>query len=93
MASFKAISNLETKKKIYPSFKDNTISITFFGGEPTLLWDELIEPLVAYSKDKYPGRVKFGITTNGTLLNEKRIDFLKENNIPPLLSIDGHKTV
>jgi len=29
------------------------------------------------------------MTTNGTLLNEERINFLKENKFSLLLSIDG----
>lgn len=31
------------------------------------------------------------MTTNGTLLNIERIDFLKKYNIIPMLSIDGDK--
>ena len=31
----------------------------------------------------------FGITTNGTLLSQERINFFKENNFSMLLSIDG----
>ena len=56
-----------------------------------LLYDEIIVPLVLYAEEKYPNLVHFGITTNGTLLNKERIDFLKNHNFSILLSIDGDK--
>ena len=65
--------------------------INFFGGEPTLLWDEIIEPLVLYIKEKYQNQINIGMTTNGTLLNETRIKFIKNNAIGVLLSIDGDR--
>lgn len=73
-----------------PQFKG---SITYFGGEPTLMWDEIIVPLTAYIKETYPDYFDLTITTNGTLLNEERIKFLYDNQIYPLLSIDGIKEV
>lgn len=73
-----------------PQFKG---SITYFGGEPTLMWDEIIVPLTAYIKETYPDYFDLTITTNGTLLNEERIKFLYDNQIYPLLSIDGVKEV
>lgn len=63
--------------------------ITYFGGEPTLLWDEIIVPLTLWAKEKYGDLISFSITTNGTLLNDERIMFMKEHEISPLLSIDG----
>ncbi len=65
--------------------------INFFGGEPTLLWDEIIVPLTLYIEKKYEN-FHIGITTNGTLLNEEKIKFLNEHKISILLSIDGDKT-
>ena len=67
------------------------ITVTYFGGEPMLCYDSIIVPLTLYAEEKYPNKVKFSITTNGTLLNEERINFLKEHKIIPLLSIDGAK--
>lgn len=74
-------------KKVSPN--KSKIDVTFFGGEPTLQWNQIIVPLVTYVEEKYPNLFLFSITTNGTLLNKERIDFLKEHNIHPLLSIDG----
>ena len=67
------------------------IYVTFFGGEPTLLWDEIIVPIVQYAEETYPGEIDFGITTNGTLLNKDRIRWLYDHHVVPLLSIDGAK--
>lgn len=66
-------------------------SINFFGGEPTLKWDEIIVPLTNWIRNEYGKPFDLGITTNGTLLNDSRIQYLKINGISILLSIDGDK--
>lgn len=66
-------------------------SINFFGGEPTLLWDEIIVPITNYIKNNYKNLIHIGMTTNGTLLNEERIKFLADNNFSLLLSCDGNE--
>ena len=68
---------------------NETVKVTYFGGEPTLLWDEIIVPLTEYALKKYPKEITFGITTNGTLLNEDKIKFMSKHNFSLLLSIDG----
>ena len=83
------ISNLEKRKEL--GKKDEQVNINFFGGEPTLLYEEIIVPLVLYGEEKYPNQIRFGITTNGTLLNKERIDFFTKHKIYLLLSIDGAK--
>lgn len=83
-------SNLQKKIEIYPN-TEKICQITFFGGEPTLCFDSIIIPLVYYCNQKYPFIFHFSITTNGTLLNKERIDFLKKYNFSILLSIDGNE--
>ena len=66
----------------------------FFGGEPMLHYDDLIKPSVEWVeetglREKY--KINFGMTTNGTLLNEERIKWLKQHEISILLSMDGDK--
>ena len=79
--------NIRTEKY---GLKDRK-GIFFFGGEPTLMFDSIIVPLIQYIEETYKlDEFDFGITTNGTLLNKERIDFLKKYNIFPLLSIDGN---
>lgn len=63
-----------------------TPSIFFFGGEPTLRWDDIIVPIV----QKYPN-FKYSITTNGFVLDKQKIDFLADNDFSVMLSMDGNK--
>lgn len=60
--------------------------IFFFGGEPTLRWDDIIVPLVK----KYP-EIDFSITTNGYIFDKEKIDFMTENNFSVMLSMDGNE--
>lgn len=67
--------------------------ICFFGGEPLLRWDEIIIPAIEYIAQTYPKTgFTFQITTNGTLLTEDKIEFIKKHNIGVLTSIDGAAT-
>ncbi len=85
------VKNLRIKKENKYINDDGMCVVTFFGGEPTLMWDQIIVPLVAYAEEKYPLEVDFSITTNAVLLNEERITFLSKHKIHPLLSMDGAK--
>jgi len=54
------------------------------------MWDEIIAPLTLWIRENnFP--INLSMTTNGTLLNEERIKFLKNNEVGLLLSIDGAK--
>jgi len=68
--------------------KGVTPSINFFGGEPTLMWDSLIVPLTKRIRSEL-GPFDLAMTSNGVLLSDERIGFMKENKIGLLLSIDG----
>ena len=72
------------------------LTVNFFGGEPMLRFEEVIKPLVEWAEDlgltsPKAYNIRFGMTTNGTLLNEERIKWIKEHNLGMLLSIDGDK--
>ena len=65
--------------------------ISFYGGEP-LLKIELIKHCVEYVKKKsIEKKVRFAMTTNGTLLTMDIARFLAENNFEVLISLDGSK--
>ena len=67
------------------------VLIDFLGGEP-LLKKDLIYKAVAYIKDNYPEReVKYYITTNCSLMDDRFIAFMKENRFTVRLSFDGNK--
>lgn len=67
--------------------------ISFFGGEPLLNW-RLIKTLVDYAitkQEKEKVKIEFGITTNGTLLTDKIISFLRRHKFNIIISIDDHR--
>ena len=64
--------------------------VTFFGGEPLLRYEDIVKPIVEYVRETY-GDYSLSITTNGTLLDEDRLRFFKDNGVDILLSIDGDK--
>lgn len=77
--------------------KKEILSIAFFGGEPTLRWDDFMVPMIeyikAYIEPKYKDKfeIKFSCTTNGQLLTEERIKYFINNRGHFLLSIDGDR--
>lgn len=69
--------------------------LVFFGGEPLLNFD-LLASTVSYAeaKAKNSGKqIDFAVTTNGSLLNEKIIDFLVTNRVGVTVSLDGFREV
>lgn len=72
--------------------KKATPHIAFFGGEPMLQFDRIIVPIIEWVESngiKEQHRITFSMTTNGTLLDEEKLIWLKNHNISILLSIDG----
>lgn len=66
------------------------VNIIFFGGEPMIKYD-IIKYTINQIKNQYPHLdVSYSITTNGTLLNKERIQFMRDNNFAILLSMDGY---
>ena len=63
--------------------------INFFGGEPLLRFDEVVAPLCEWVHGTLGERMRFSVTTNGTLLDDGRIAFMKRHGFSLLLSMDG----
>lgn len=70
----------------------NSVGISFYGGEP-LLEKEIIYKVVDYiNKAKSKTKFLFNITTNGILLDDEFIKFMKKNKFLNIgYSIDGTK--
>jgi uncharacterized protein len=71
------------------------IEIDFFGGEPLMNLD-VVRETVAYGRmmEKKTGkRFYFTLTTNGTLLNDRNIEFINEQMDNVVISIDGRKEI
>lgn len=64
-------------------------SVLFYGGEPLLEFDKM-KQIIAYAKEKLAGRrINFHFTTNGSLLTPETADYLYENEVLFMLSLDG----
>lgn len=69
----------------------HNLDIDFFGGEPLLNWPVVVE-LTKYAETEGPKHnknIRLTLTTNATLLNQEKIDFLNEHMKNVVLSIDG----
>lgn len=75
------------------SGKSEKVSITFFGGEP-LLNKPVLKFVIEYSQKlaKLHGKgVFYSMTTNGTLLDDEIITYIKRYNFGLMVSLDGPK--
>lgn len=71
------------------------VVLVFFGGEPLMNFD-LISSTTAYARKRAREtgkKIDFAITTNGTLLSDRTIDFLHENGVGITVSIDGYAEI
>ena len=67
------------------------VDLGFFGGEPLLEWDLLrrcYDYMQAHAPTE-PAPVRYGITTNATLLTPDKLEWLAERDFKLGLSIDG----
>lgn len=96
----KELMGLEVGKKALDFLVDNSgsrrnLEVDFFGGEPLMNF-ELVKDLVDYGREiaKAKGKnFRFTITTNGVLLDDKKIDYINENMDNAVLSMDGRPAV
>ena len=82
-----SLMSRETFLEYYQNLPASPFKIFFFGGEPLLNWN-LIEFVVTHLQgdERCQG---FEIISNGLLLNQQMVDFIKEHNIDFMWSYDG----
>lgn len=71
------------------------LEVDFFGGEPLLAMDTIRET-VSYGQEaasRCGKSIQFTITTNGVLLDESVRQFMNENKILAVLSLDGRPEI
>ena len=71
------------------------LEVDFFGGEPLMNFD-VVKELVHYGNELgklHNKNFRFTITTNGILLDDKKIDFINEYMDNAVLSLDGRKEI
>ena len=75
------------------SKKRHNLEIDLFGGEPLVNFG-VVQDIIHYARqrEKETGKdIKLTLTTNGTLLNDENIQFLNDNRVMVVLSLDGGK--
>lgn len=68
------------------------MNITFFGGEPLLCMDSIrrgVEYAKSLVREQENFRLRFAVNTNGTLLDDSIVDYLKREKFRVFLSLDG----
>lgn len=73
----------------------HNIEVDLFGGEPLMNFD-VVRQIVDYANEEGPKHnknIRFTITTNAMLLDEKKMDYIDKNMGNVVLSIDGRKEV
>lgn len=71
------------------------IEVDLFGGEPLMAFDAIRE-IVDYAREQekiHNKNIRFTMTTNATLLNDEKMEYLDKNMGNIVLSIDGRKSV
>lgn len=73
---------------------DTDVTFAFQGGEPTLAGLDYFEAFVAAVQEKRAGQsVHYALQTNGLLLDEQWVSFLKKHHFLVGLSLDGPQTL
>jgi uncharacterized protein len=68
-------------------------SLNFYGGEPLLRFAFIKSCVEYYKKARKGKKVRFAITTNGTLVTPDIAEFLAKEKFSVLLSIDGPREI
>ncbi len=80
---------------IKQSANRENLEMDFFGGEPLMAWDTVVETVkYGRSLEKENGKhFRFTITTNGILLDDEKMKFIEEEMSNCVLSLDGRREV
>ncbi|UZQ83954.1 radical SAM protein [Thermoanaerobacter sp. RKWS2] len=78
-------------QKLSQLLGDSITTVSFFGGEPLLAFETIKVIVEEFIKNGIMPR--FAVSTNGTLLDHKKLDFLLKHNFSVTVSIDGSEDV
>ena len=96
----RGLMSLDTGKKAIDFLLENSgnrphCEVDFFGGEPLLNFD-VIKELVRYGRQRAEAagkKIKYTLTTNAVLLNDAVAEYLEQEGISVVLSLDGRPEV
>lgn len=72
----------------YEKVEDNLV-IRIHGGEPLLEFKSIKYIVESFKKKSKNLKIRFAITTNGTILNDEMLEFIKNEIVDVTVSIDG----
>lgn len=71
----------------------NDVHIGFYGGEPLLEFD-LIKKCIDYAEERLDGKnIYYNLTTNGTLITDKIVNYFEKYGVLMMISLDGPKQI
>jgi len=83
-------STIEKAVEFFYPFLDEEVYILFCGGEPLLAFDSIKYAVsILLGKNREGKKLKFSLTTNGSLLTDEVFHFFDEHCFDILLSFDG----
>lgn len=80
---------IQFMKNVFDQQRDKKISVMTHGGEPLLAFDKIVY-FISKVREAYPN-IHIGMTTNATLLDPDKIEFIAQNYHSVAVSIDGTK--
>lgn len=72
--------------------QEKSLRVMFFGGEPLLYWENIVNIVDKIKSGSYRDRFNFALLTNGSLLDMDKVEYLNTNNISIGVSWDGINT-
>lgn len=86
------------EKFVVRQFTDGKdLTVSFFGGEPMLYYEDIMKPLIGFSIEKakeYGQSFSCNMTSNGYLLNEERVNWLCDHSFTSAqITLDGSKDI
>lgn len=90
------LMTMDTAKKAIDLMVANSegvkeLTVIFFGGEPLINF-EVVKGTLEYCKsieESSGKKFKYSMTTNGTILTDEIYNFIKDNNVSVMISMDG----
>jgi len=88
--------SVKTVEKLFDELMENNtrmIDCCLHGGEPFLYFDKMKSIIQMLSSKPYAKQIRYSCQSNGTLLTDEMIDFIKQYRISVGISIDGPQKV
>lgn len=89
----RAVEYFAWQNNTHPEWSKHKKEIIFYGGEPLINFKALKHTIdtvrIFQDHNKITKNLDFSMVTNGLLLDEEKIQYLKENNVAVSISIDG----